>query len=60
MNGGTTRANGRQEHYHKCQRDSPGHEWQVVGTVVTPSMCNVSLIRRESNGDDLDAIRDDS
>jgi hypothetical protein len=60
MNGRTTRANGRQEHYHQCKRDSPGHEWQVVGTVATPSMCHVSLIRRESNGDGLDALRSDS
>jgi hypothetical protein len=60
MNGGNARADGRQEHYHKCKRISPGHEWKVVRTVATSSMCNVSLIRRESNGDDLSAIRDDS
>ena len=59
-NGRNARANGRQEHYHQCQRDSSRHVWEVVGTVATPSMCHVSLIRRESTGDDLNALRDDS
>lgn len=47
--------NDQQEHSDQRQRDSPGHEWQVVRTVVTPSMCTVSIVWRPSNGDDLNA-----
>jgi len=60
MNGGNTRSDGRQKHYHQCKRDSPGHVWEVVRTVATSSMCNVSLIRRESDGDDLNGLCIDS
>jgi hypothetical protein len=60
MNGRNARANGRQEHYNQCKRDSSGHVWEVTRTVATPSMCHVSLIRRESNGDDLSALCTDS
>jgi hypothetical protein len=60
MNGGTTRADGRQEHYHQCKRDSPGHEWEVVRTVATPSMCSISIVWRKGDGDDLDALYTDS
>ena len=49
----------RQEHCDQCERNSPGHVWEVVRTVATSSMCNVSLIRRKGNGDDLDALRID-
>jgi hypothetical protein len=60
MNGGNTRANGRQEHCDQCQRDNTGSIWQIVGTVATSSMCHVSLIRRESDGDDLSGLFFDS
>jgi len=60
MNGRNARADGWQEHYHKCKRDSPGHVWEVVGTVATASMCHVSLIRRKSDGDDLNGLCTDS
>jgi len=46
----------RQEHCDQCERDSPGHEWQVTRTVATPSMCSVSIVWRPSNGDDLSGI----
>ena len=52
--------NDQQEHSDQCQRDSPGHVWEVVGTVATSSMCHVSLIRRESDGDDLSGLCTDS
>jgi len=60
MNGRNTRANGRQEHYHQRQRVSSRHVWEVVGTVATSSMCHVSLIRRESDGDDLNGLCTDT
>ena len=50
----------RQEHSDQRKRNSPGHEWQVIRTVATPSVCSVSIVWRPSNGDDLSAIRDDS
>ena len=43
----------RQEHYYQRKRNSPGHEWQVVRTVSTPSMCSVSIVWRQGDGDDL-------
>ena len=48
----------RQEYYYQRQRNSPGHEWQVVRTVATASMCTVSIVWRKGNGDDLSARAD--
>lgn len=45
--------NDQQEHSDQRKRNSPGHEWQVVRTVATPSMCSVSIVWRPSNGNDL-------
>ena len=58
MNGRNTRAHGRQEHYHQCKRDSPGQVWEVVRTVATPSMCSISIVWRQGDGDDLSARAD--
>ena len=48
--------NDQQEHSDQRQRNSPGYEWQVVRTVVTPSMCSVSIVWRQGDGDDLNGI----
>ena len=48
----------REEHSDQCQRDSPGHVWEVVRTVATASMCHVSIVWRKGNGDDLSVRAD--
>ena len=60
MNGGNTRAIGRQEHCDQCQRDSPRHVWQIIRTVATSGMCHVSIVWRKGHGDDLDGLCTDS
>ena len=48
----------REEHCNQCQRNSPGHVWQVVRTVATASMCTVSIVWRQGNGYDLNGLDD--
>ena len=50
----------REEHSNQRQRNSPGHVWEVVRTVATPSMCSVSIVWRQGDGDDLSGLRSDS
>ena len=50
--------NDQQEHSDQCQRDSPGHVWEVIRTVATPSMCSVSIVWRQGNGYDLNGLDD--
>jgi len=51
--------NDQQEHSDQRQRNSPGHVWEVIRTVATPSMCSISIVWRQSDGDDLSALRSD-
>ena len=50
--------NDKQEHSDQRQRNSPGHVWEVVRTVATPSMCSISIVWRQGNGDDLNVRAD--
>ena len=50
--------NDQQEHSDQRQRNSPGHVWKVVRTVATASMCTISIVWRQGNGNDLNVGTD--